>query len=80
MTLIGSDVVEQLGRTLLLVLIPTLLVPLASLAFSFLQGMMAVREESMQYAVRVVTLVGVLVLFGLSVSASFVELMRLALR
>ncbi len=80
MTLIGSDVVEQFGRTLLLVLVPTLLVPLASLVFSFLQGMMAVREESMQYAVRVVALVGVVVLFGFSVSASFVELMRLALR
>jgi type III secretory pathway component EscS len=80
MTLIGSEVVEQFGRPLLLAIVPTLIIPVASLMFSLLQGMMAVRDGSMQYAVRVVALVGVVALFGFSVSASFVELMRLALR
>jgi type III secretory pathway component EscS len=80
MALISSEVLEQLGRTLLLAMVPTLLVPVASMVFSLLQGIMAVREESMQYAVRIVALVGVVAVFGFSVSASLVELMRLALR
>ncbi len=77
---IGSEILEQLSRTLLLALVPSLFVSVASFAFCFLQGMIAVREESMQYSLRVVALIAIVVLFGFSVSASFVELMRMALR
>jgi flagellar biosynthesis protein FliQ len=80
MALLSNDIVEQVGRTLVITVVPTLLIPVASLAFAFLQGMMAVRDDSLQYAVRVAALVGVVALFGLSVCSSFVELMRLALR
>ena len=74
------DILNQGARTLLLAMLPTLAITLAAFLFSILQGMMAIREESMLYAVRAVALVLVIVAFGTTVAASCTELMRLALR
>jgi flagellar biosynthesis protein FliQ len=80
MALLSNEILEHAGRTMLVAVVPTLAVPLVSLLFAFLQGMMAVREESLQYAVRIIALVAVMAVFGASVSGSLVELMRMALR
>lgn len=80
MTVLSSDIIEQVGRTMVVALVPTLLIPAASFAFSLVQGMMGIREESLQYAVRVVALVGVVALFGMSIGSSLTELLRMALR
>lgn len=80
MALLSNDILEQAGRTLIVAVVPTLAVPLIALLFAFLQGMMAVREDSLQYAVRIIALVAVVALFGASISGSLVELMRVALR
>jgi type III secretory pathway component EscS len=80
MAVLSSDIIEQVGRTMVIALVPTLLIPAASLIFSLAQGMMGIREESFQYAVRVVALVGVIAVFGVSIGASLTELLRMALR
>ena len=75
-----QDLMDRAIRALLIGGIPTVAVALAGLAVSAVQGVMAIREESVSYAVRVATAVGVIVVFGASVSAALVELMRVALR
>jgi flagellar biosynthesis protein FliQ len=74
------DLVNQAIRTLAMAIVPTFIVSVAAFVFSLLQGMLAVREESMQYAVRALALVLVVVVFGATAVASCLELMRFALR
>ena len=80
MELFPSELIEQMVKTLVLVAVPTLLIPCAALGFSVLQGMMGIRDGSLQYAVRALALVAVVALFGASFGRSFVELMQMALR
>lgn len=71
---------QQGLKVLVVAVVPTLLIPAAALLSSLLQGMMGLREESLQYAVRALTLAGVVIVFGASLAAAFVELMLMALR
>jgi len=64
---------------LLLAGIPALAIPLVGALIALLQGMMAMREESIVYAARAATAVVVLLVFGASVAASLVELMRFSM-
>ncbi len=74
------SVVDQSLRVLVLVIVPTLIVPLAGLVISLLQGMLGIREEGLQYSVRTLAMAGVILVFGASAARSLVELMQLALR
>jgi type III secretory pathway component EscS len=74
------SVVDQSLRVLVLVIVPTLIVPLAGLVISLLQGMLGIREEGLQYSVRTLVMAGVILVFGASAARSLVELMQLALR
>lgn len=67
-------------KVLVVVLVPTLLIPAVALLSGLLQGMMGVREDGFQYAIRALTLAGVVLVFGASVASAFVELMQMALR
>ena len=74
------SVVDQSLRVLVLVIVPTLIVPLAGLVISLLQGMLGIREEGLQYSVRTLAMAGVILDCGASAARSLVELMQLALR
>lgn len=74
------DLLDSALKVLVVVAVPTLLVPLVGLGVSLLQGMMGIREEGSQYAVRSIALAGVVLVFGASAAAAFVQLMQLALR
>lgn len=71
---------QQGTRVLIVVLVPTLLIPAVGLLSGLLQGMMGVREEGFQYALRTLALAGVILVFGASFASAFIELMQMALR
>ena len=75
------DIVIQEGVKLaVLIVIPLLIIPVASVAIAGLQGLFGVREESMQYAVRAAVAAVVLTVFGSSWLSSLATLFELALR
>lgn len=74
------DLFEQTLRVLIIVCVPTLLIPLGALIGSLMLGMLGIRDEGLQYAVRVLVLALVIIAFGASATDSFVELMQVALR
>lgn len=80
MNLLNPELLEESWRVLLLALLPTVLVPLACLGFTFVQGLLALREDSSLYAVRALVLVGVVAVFGVPVCSGLVRLLELALR
>ena len=75
-----DDVVQEALRVALLVLIPSLVVPIIALGASLIQGMMGIREDGLQYAVRMLALAGVVIVFGPSAFQSLCELLMHALR
>jgi len=75
-----QDVIDQGLRVLVSVIVPTLLIPVAGILSAALQGMMGIREEGLQYAVRALACVGVVVVFGSGAARAFAELLQLALR
>lgn len=75
-----QDVIQEALRVALLVLIPTLVVPALALGSSLLQGMMGIREDGLQYAVRMLALAGVVLMFGPAAFAALCELLMHALR
>ncbi len=75
-----QDVIQEALRVALLVLIPTLVVPALALGSSLLQGMMGIREDGLQYAVRMLALAGVVLMFGPAAFEALRELLMHALR
>jgi flagellar biosynthesis protein FliQ len=75
-----SSVSTEALRTLLIIVVPTLAVPLVALIVAVGQGMLAIREESLQYGVRVLAVVGILAVFGVQMTEAMLQLMRLALQ
>ena len=71
---------QQGTKVLVVVLVPTLLIPAVGLLAGLLQGMMGVREDGLQYALRALTLTGIVLVFGASFASAFIELMQMALR
>jgi type III secretory pathway component EscS len=71
---------QQGVKVLVIAVVPTLLIPAVGIVSSLLQGMLGAREESFQYAVRALTLAGVIVVFGASIASAFLELMLMALK
>lgn len=75
------DTLLQEGmKTVVLIVVPLLIVPVASVAIVGLQGLLGFREESMQYAVRVAVAAIILSIFGGTWLRSFTALFELALR
>ncbi len=75
-----SSLWQQGTKVLVVVLVPTLLIPAVGLLSGLLQGMMGVREDGLQYALRALALAGVVLVFGASFASAFAELMQMALR
>ncbi|MFN4894483.1 MAG: hypothetical protein ACK5GN_12760 [Pseudomonadota bacterium] len=71
---------EQAWRLALTIVVPTLAIPLVSIIFSVVFGLMGVRDEGVAYATRVVALIGVGMLTVPIVASSLVSLMTHALR
>ncbi len=74
-----ADLMQLATRALMLGALPLLAIVLPGLVIALLQGMMAIREDSTIYAARAAGGVLILVLFGATIAASLVELMRFAL-
>jgi type III secretory pathway component EscS len=53
------ELIEQAWSTLLIVIVPSLAIPAASIVASVLLGMIGVRDEGVGYAVRVLAMVAV---------------------
>ena len=75
-----AQISHQAVRAVSTVVLPTLIVPVVAFGVSLLQGMMGIREESIQYGVRVIGVVLVLAIFGATMSRGLLELMNEALR
>ena len=75
------DLLIQEGmKSAVLIVVPLLIIPLASLAIAGLQGLFGIREESMQYAIRAAVAAVVLTVFGSTWLNSLTTLFELALR
>jgi hypothetical protein len=74
------DLWHQAWRLAITLAVPTLAIPVVSLLFSFVFGLIGVRDEGVAYALRVVVLVGVAMVCAPIVAGSFVALMTQALR
>jgi hypothetical protein len=61
-------------------IVPTLAIPVVSALFSFVVGLIGVRDEGVAYALRVLALVGIGVLCAPIVTSSLEALMVQALR
>jgi flagellar biosynthesis protein FliQ len=75
-----SDVGGQAWRLMFTLIVPTLAIPLVSAIFSFVFGLIGVRDEGIAYALRILALIGVGVLCAPIVTSSLVGLMVQALR
>jgi len=72
--------IKQSMRTLGLVIVPSLAVPIAAMIFSVVQGFLAIREETLQYALRAITLTLILMVFGSTMFDSLRDLMTASLK
>jgi flagellar biosynthesis protein FliQ len=75
-----SEVGSQAWRLMFTLIVPTLAIPLVSTIFSFVFGLIGVRDEGIAYALRILALIGVGVLCAPIVTSSLVGLMVQALR
>lgn len=75
-----SIVVHEGLSALVSIAVPLLVVSVFGLAAAVGQAMMAARDESVQYAVRVVTGVGIIAIFGGSFFAALQKVMQVALQ
>jgi type III secretory pathway component EscS len=73
------QLVEQAWRVLLLVLVPSLAIPAAGAAVSFLLGFIGIRDDGVAYAVRLIAMVAVGAMTIQSCVDGFVELMNAGL-
>lgn len=71
---------QQGMKVLVIAVVPTFLIPVVGLLSSLFQGMMSAKDEGFQYAVRSLTLAGVILVFGASIASAFIELMLMALK
>ena len=74
------QIFHQAVRAVSTVVLPTLMIPVVAFGVALLQGMMGIREESIQYAIRIIGIVLVLAIFGSSMSRGLLELMNETLR
>ena len=75
-----SDLTHQALRAVLMVVVPTLLVPVASAVFSVLMSLMGIRDDGMVYAIRMLVMIGVVVVMIPTCASGFVALLETALR
>jgi len=74
-----SDVWHQAWRLGLTLLVPTLAIPVVSFIFSFVFGLVGVRDEGVAYAMRVLVLLGLAFLCAPIFASGLVALMTMAL-
>ena len=75
-----ADVWQQAWRLSVTLLVPTLAIPLVSALFTFVFGLIGVRDEGVAYSVRVIVLIAVGLVSAPIFASSLVSLMSLALR
>lgn len=66
-------------RVVVLIIIPSLAVVIASFLTAFLQGTLGIQESTGLYAVRVLALVGVLAIFGNYFGEALTTLLKMGL-
>lgn len=74
------DLIQQAWRVAATLVIPTLAIPLVSFIFSFVFGLIGVRDEGVGYALRVVALIAVGLLCAPIFASGLTGLMSDALR
>jgi len=74
------DLIQQAWRVVITLVIPTLAIPLVSFIFSFVFGLIGVRDEGVGYALRVVALIAVGLLCAPIFASGLTGLMSDALR
>jgi|GEM_PF-1750213 len=74
------DLIQQAWRVAATLVIPTLAIPLVSFIFSFVFGLIGVRDEGVGYALRVIALIAVGLLCAPIFASGLTGLMSDALR
>ena len=74
------DLIQQAWRVVVTLVIPTLAIPLVSFIFSFVFGLIGVRDEGVGYALRVLALIAVALLCAPIFASGLTGLMSDALR